>query len=122
MRVCYRKQVLDKQAVHSHKRQADLQSQNDAEATTEKWGLEAGLFKIFTNKKEDGTRSKGQQAKDLITRYGSAYFITSISFAVVSFTLCYALISSGDPYLISSLFAASLNAFPYAISCLVTKR
>lgn len=69
--------------------------QDDAEATTEKWGLEAGLFKVFTNKQADG-KSKGQQAKELLTRYGSAYLITSISFALVSFTLCYALISSGD--------------------------
>lgn len=69
--------------------------QNDAESTTEKWGLEAGLFKVFTNKDDKGTKTKGQQAKELITRYGSAYLITSISFAIVSFTLCYALISSG---------------------------
>lgn len=69
--------------------------QNDAESTTEKWGLEAGLFKVFTNKDNDSKKTKGQQAKELITRYGSAYLITSISFAIVSFTLCYALISSG---------------------------
>ena len=69
--------------------------QNDAESTTEKWGLEAGLFKVFTNKDDKGTKTKGQQAKELLTRYGSAYLITSISFAIVSFTLCYALISSG---------------------------
>lgn len=69
--------------------------QSDAEATTEKWGLEAGLFKIFTNKDKKGNKSQGQQARELLTRYGSAYLITSISFAIVSFTLCYALISSG---------------------------
>ena len=69
--------------------------QDDAEATTEKWGLEAGLFKVFTDK-QDGGKSKGQQAKELLTRYGSAYLITSISFAVVSFALCYALINSGQ--------------------------
>ncbi|KAL0042652.1 hypothetical protein WJX79_006760 [Trebouxia sp. C0005] len=71
------------------------QDKNDAESTTEKWGLEAGLFKVFTNKDNKGNKPKGQQAKELLTRYGSAYLITSISFAIVSFTLCYALISSG---------------------------
>ncbi|DBA90359.1 TPA: hypothetical protein ACH3X1_003640 [Trebouxia sp. C0004] len=69
--------------------------QSDAESTTEKWGLEAGLFKVFTNKDDKGNKTKGQQAKELLTRYGSAYLITSISFSIVSFTLCYALISSG---------------------------
>ena len=33
--------------------------------------------------------------QDLIARYGIAYFLTSISFAIVSYTLCYALISNG---------------------------
>ena len=74
---------------------APARAQDDAEATTEKWGLEAGLFKVFTNKQEGG-KSKGQQAKELLTRYGSAYLITSISIALVSFTLCYALINSGQ--------------------------
>jgi hypothetical protein len=36
------------------------------------------------------------QAKDLLKRYGSAYLITSISFAVVSFSTCYALVSAGE--------------------------
>ena len=39
--------------------------------------------------------SHGQQAKQLLKRYGSAYLITSISFAIVSFAACYALVSSG---------------------------
>lgn len=34
-------------------------------------------------------------AKDLLARYGSAYLVTSISLSVVSFSLCYALVSSG---------------------------
>ena len=42
-----------------------------------------------------GGQSKGQQAKGLLARYGSAYLITSISFAAVSFGLCYLLVSSG---------------------------
>lgn len=77
--------------------------QNDAEKTTEKYGLEAGLLKVLTSKDEassDGvaepTISKAQQAKDLLKRYGSAYLITSISFAIVSFALCYAAVTSGE--------------------------
>ena len=52
---------------------------------------------MFTNKEVDKKgKSKGQQAKDLLARYGSAYLITSISFALVSFGLCYALVNSGE--------------------------
>lgn len=64
------------------------------EETLKKYGLEAGLFQIFTSKDSDG-KSRGQQAKGLLKRYGSAYLITSISFAIVSFAACYALVSAG---------------------------
>jgi len=67
----------------------------DAEETTVKYGLEAGLWKVFTSKDESGTQSKGQQAKDLLKRYGSAYLLTSVSFAIVSFAACYALVNAG---------------------------
>jgi len=71
-------------------------TKDDAKSTTEKWGLEAGLFKVFTSKEETpGGPSKGQQAKELLARYGSAYLITSISFSIVSFGLCYVLVNSG---------------------------
>ncbi|KAK9808703.1 hypothetical protein WJX72_002244 [[Myrmecia] bisecta] len=66
----------------------------DPASTTEKYGLEAGLFKVFTSKDSSG-KSKGDQAKELLKKYGSAYLITSISFAIVSFAVCYALVSSG---------------------------
>ena len=75
--------------------------QSDAESTTEKWGLEAGLFKVFTNKDDKSGKSKGQQTKELLTRYGSAYLITSISFSLVSFGLCYALVNSGEMHMSS---------------------
>lgn len=64
------------------------------EEATRKFGLEAGLWKVFTTKDASG-HSKGEQAKDLLKRYGSAYLITSISFAIVSFAACYALVSAG---------------------------
>jgi hypothetical protein len=68
--------------------------QRTAEEVTEKYGLEAGLWKVFRSKDEDG-KGKGVQAKDLLKRYGSAYLITSISLSLVSFGVCYVLVSSG---------------------------
>jgi hypothetical protein len=53
------------------------------------------LRQVFTNKDPVSGKTKGQQAKDLLAKYGSAYLITSISFAIVSFAACYALVSAG---------------------------
>lgn len=53
------------------------------------------MWQVFRNKDPVTGKSKGQQAKDLLKRYGGAYLITSISFAVVSFAACYALVSAG---------------------------
>uniref|UniRef100_A0A061R5E1 Protein fam210b-like n=1 Tax=Tetraselmis sp. GSL018 TaxID=582737 RepID=A0A061R5E1_9CHLO len=62
--------------------------------TTEKYGLEAGLFKVFTDKSSDSAK-KATDAKELLKRYGSAYLITSISFAIVSYAICYVLVDQG---------------------------
>lgn len=64
---------------------------------TQKYGLEAGLWKIFSSKEEDNNvkKSKGEQAKELLTKYGGAYLATSITLSLISFSLCYALISAG---------------------------
>lgn len=62
---------------------------SDPEATTKKFGLEAGLFESF--KKNDG----GESAKSLLKRYGIAYLATSIPLALVSFGLCYYLVENG---------------------------
>ncbi|KAG6551328.1 hypothetical protein Mapa_007114 [Marchantia paleacea] len=69
----------------------------DVESTTQKWGLEAGLWQIFTSKEEgeEGKEKKKNQAKELLTRYGSAYLATSITLSLVSFSLCYVLVNSG---------------------------
>ncbi len=48
----------------------------------------------MTDKNADGP-SKAADAKSLLKRYGSAYLITSISFAVVSYAACYSLVSQG---------------------------
>jgi hypothetical protein len=56
-------------------------------------------MKIFSSKEEeeDGekTKSKGDQAKELLAKYGGAYLTTSITLSLISFSLCYALISAG---------------------------
>eukprot|EP00250_Pteridium_aquilinum_P016069 c22928_g3_i1 orf=281-892(-) len=72
--------------------------QETAEEVTRKFGLEAGLWKIFTSKNEGSegeNNKKGTQAKELLARYGGAYLATSISLSAVSFGLCYVLIDSG---------------------------
>lgn len=61
---------------------------SSAEETTEKYGLEAGLFESL--KSNDST-----SAKALLTKYGIAYLATSIPLAIVSFALCYLLVNSG---------------------------
>jgi len=71
----------------------------DVEEATKKHGLEGGLWKIMTSKQggDDGSPrpGKGAQAKELLKQYGSAYLITSISLSLVSFGLCYFLVSAG---------------------------
>lgn len=64
-------------------------SAQSVDETTEKYGLEAGLFQSL--RKDDG----GESAKDLLKKYGVAYLATSIPLAIVSFAICYALVDSG---------------------------
>jgi len=66
---------------------------DDADEVTKKFGLEAGLFSIF--KSGGNKEGKAVQAKDLLAKYGSAYLVTSISLSIVSFSLCYALVTAG---------------------------
>ncbi|XP_062082586.1 uncharacterized protein LOC133788932 [Humulus lupulus] len=71
-----------------------------AEEITKKLGLEAGLWKIFSSKDEENEggekkKSKGDQAKELLTKYGGAYLATSITLSLISFSLCYVLINAG---------------------------
>ncbi|MBA0615401.1 hypothetical protein Godav_015541 [Gossypium davidsonii] len=71
-------------------------SSSSVDEVTKKYGLEVGLWKIFSSK-EDGEqkKSKGDQAKELLAKYGGAYLATSITLSLISFSLCYALISAG---------------------------
>jgi len=59
------------------------------EDTTEKYGLEAGIFQSFQS--DDA----GKSAKELIAKYGVAYLATSIPLAAISFVLCYLLVDNG---------------------------
>mmetsp|Transcript_6455 Transcript_6455/g.19603 ORF Transcript_6455/g.19603 Transcript_6455/m.19603 type:complete len:165 (+) Transcript_6455:68-562(+) len=73
----------------------------EVDATTKKYGLEGGLFSIFTSRGEEGNKSA--QAKELLQQYGAAYLVTSISLALVSFSICYVLVDTGVD--VASLFA-----------------
>jgi hypothetical protein len=71
-------------------KQQELQPEEPAaEDTTEKFGLEAGLFQSL--KRDDG----GESAKSLLKKYGIAYLATSIPLALVSFGICYLLVDKG---------------------------
>ncbi|GLC43735.1 hypothetical protein PLESTB_000902800 [Pleodorina starrii] len=76
-------------------KEPQVESKSEAEIATEKYGLEAGLFKALTSKDGEGKLSSTEQAKRLLTQYGSAYLITSISFAIVSFAACYFAVDAG---------------------------
>jgi len=56
-------------------------------------------LQIFSSKEEgkdnSQQKSKGDQAKELLAKYGGAYLATSITLSLISFALCYALISAG---------------------------
>lgn len=57
------------------------------------------MLQIFSSKeeeaKEEGSKSRTDQAKELLAKYGGAYLATSITLSLISFALCYALISAG---------------------------
>ena len=78
-------------------------SSSSPDEITRKYGLEVGLWKIFSSKEDededekdgDVKKSKGDQAKELLAKYGGAYLATSITLSFISFSLCYALITAG---------------------------
>jgi hypothetical protein len=61
----------------------------NVEETTEKYGLEAGLFESMKQK------DSGESAKSLLKKYGIAYLATSIPLAIISFAICYVLVDNG---------------------------
>jgi hypothetical protein len=68
---------------------ASTEEDASLEETTEKYGLEVGIFESM--KKKDG----GDSAKSLLQKYGIAYLATSIPLAALSFALCYTLVDNG---------------------------
>ncbi|XP_010417880.1 PREDICTED: uncharacterized protein LOC104703550 [Camelina sativa] len=79
-------------------------SPSSAEEVTKKYGLEVGLWKILSSKDDeeiDGEsnkkkkKSKTDEAKELLAKYGGAYLATSITLSLISFSLCYVLVTSG---------------------------
>lgn len=62
----------------------------DIEDAVKKQGFEVGMFKALSNKDAASVKPA-----DLLKKYGAAYLITSISFAIVSYAICYLLISQG---------------------------
>lgn len=68
------------------------ESDDDLDETTKKYGLEAGLYKAVTSKPDEKQKLKPQ---DLLKKYGAAYLITSITLAIISYAICYLLISTG---------------------------
>ncbi len=91
---CNNPQRQPQSALHIFKTKEDTESETSAapstsvEETTEKYGLEAGLFQSLKS-------SDGDSAKSLLAKYGVAYLATSIPLALVSFLLCYTLVDNG---------------------------
>lgn len=77
------------QMLHNQVLQESNGSKQDPDAVTKQYGLEAGIFSAFKN------GSGATSAKDLLKRYGSAYLLTSISLALISFSLCYFAVDAG---------------------------
>ncbi|XP_073055125.1 uncharacterized protein [Primulina eburnea] len=100
-RLSYSKSGLRRLSVRAvQEKTEEIKAPSSPEEITKKYGLEAGLWKIFSAK-EDGneqnkeSNSKGNQAKELLAKYGGAYLATSITLSLISFGLCYTLISAG---------------------------
>ena len=77
--------------------------EREIDEVTKKWGLEAGLWRVFkSDASSEGETEEGEvgvsrmdMAKKLLKRYGSAYLLTSISLSLVSITVFYFLVAGG---------------------------
>ncbi|KAJ8768115.1 hypothetical protein K2173_021055 [Erythroxylum novogranatense] len=96
---CFRTRAIQEKTEETKTPSPSPSPSSSAEEITKKYGLEVGLWKIFSSKEEkneDGDKkSKGDEAKELLAKYGGAYLATSITLSLISFALCYALISAG---------------------------
>jgi Protein of unknown function (DUF1279) len=69
---------------------ATANTDSSLEETTQKYGLEVGLFKSLQQKE-----GNLDSAKSLLKKYGIAYLATSIPLAILSFALFYILVDQG---------------------------
>lgn len=86
------------------RRRAADEREREIDDATRKWGLEVGLWKVWTSGKDargdgaeggDAGASRMDMAKKLLKRYGSAYLATSISLSLISITVFYFLVAGG---------------------------
>lgn len=75
------------------------------------WVLWTQIFSSKEDGEEKREKSKGEEAKELLAKYGGAYLATSITLSLISFTLCYVLISSGVD--VSTLLQKVYSIFDY---------
>ena len=68
-----------------------LKGDDDVDDVTKKYGFEVSLFKSLTAKEGENKI----RPQDLLAKYGTAYLVTSISLAILSYSICYGLVSSG---------------------------
>ena len=74
-----------------------------------KSGFEFALFKSLFPDKNDSTPAI--KPKDLLAKYGKAYLATSITLALISYAICYALVSAGiDTTALLAKFGISLTS------------
>ncbi|XP_010510789.1 PREDICTED: uncharacterized protein LOC104786999 [Camelina sativa] len=100
----FRCRAVREKAEEVEKKNASSSSPSpSAEEVTKKYGLEVGLWKILSSKDDEGIdgennkkkKSKTDEAKELLAKYGGAYLATSITLSLISFSLCYVLVTSG---------------------------
>jgi Protein of unknown function (DUF1279) len=77
-------------ALHASVEDKEQVTKRTVEETTEKYGLEVGLFQSLKQKE-----GRAETAKSLLKKYGIAYLATSIPLAMISFAVCYALVDQG---------------------------
>lgn len=64
---------------------------------------------------EGKEKSKADQAKELLAKYGGAYLATSITLSLISFSLCYLLIGAGID--VQALLNKVRHENPSKLSC-----
>ena len=79
-------------------------------------------MQIFSSKEggdgaegEGKEKSKADQAKELLAKYGGAYLATSITLSLISFSLCYLLIGAGID--VQALLNKVRHENPSKLSC-----